>query len=278
MKTLTDIKNSLNKDERERLHKLEAIINSFRKLVVAFSGGVDSTFLLKVSRDILKENVTAVIIRTELHSEKEIHEALLIAEKLSVEYVKIEMNVLEKKKIGNNPRERCYHCKKEIFQRIREYAREQGVENIAEGTNSDDTGAYRPGLKALDELGISSPLRDAGMEKEDIRQISQLLGLETWDKPANPCLATRFPYDTRLTKDALKQVEAAEEFIRALGFKNVRVRSHGDTARIEVDREMIETVAEKKISEKINNKIKEIGFRYATIDLEGFRSGSMDDD
>jgi uncharacterized protein len=277
-KDLSEIKSLINDDDREKLEKLEARIHAFGKLVVAFSGGVDSTFLLKVSRDILKDNVTAIIIRTELHSEKEIDEATLIAEKMGVEYLQIDLKVLEIREIGNNERERCYYCKKDIFKRIGEYAKSRGIEDVADGTNFDDTKVFRPGTKALEELGISSPLKDAGMGKKDIRQISKLLGLDTWEKPANPCLATRFPYNTRLTVDSLKQVENAEEFIRGLGFKNVRVRSHGETARIEVESDMIKRITDEKISATIIGKLKEAGFRYVTIDLEGFRSGSMDDE
>lgn len=276
--SISDIKNLLNNDQREKLRRLEGLINSFERLVVAFSGGVDSTFLLKVSRDTLKENVKAVIIGTELHSESEIIEALSIAEKLDVEYAKINMNVLENNDIKNNVRERCYHCKKEIFKTIGGYARELGIEKIADGTNSDDTGSHRPGMKALEELGISSPLKETGIGKKDIRYISKLLGLETWEKPANPCLATRFPYNTRLTQDAINQVERAEEFIRNLGFKNLRVRCHGETARIEVDREMVRKITDGDIPDKISRKLRETGFRYVTLDLEGFRPGSMDED
>ncbi len=276
--SISDIKNLLDNDQREKFKRLEALINSFDNLAVAFSGGVDSTFLLKVSRDILKEEVTAIVIRTELHPKKEIEEAIHRAEEMGVRRVKIDMNVLGHREIANNARERCYHCKKEIFKRIREYAQNRGIDNVADGTNRDDTASYRPGIKALEELGVSSPLKEAGMGKNDIRQISKILGLETWDRPASPCLATRFPYNTPLTRDALKQVETAEEFIRDLGFKNLRVRCHGETARIETEGEMMQKITGKELSEKIIRKLHETGFRYVTLDLEGFRSGSMDDD
>ncbi len=277
MKTIEDIKEKLNEDEREKLKRLEARITTPGKLVVAFSGGVDSTFLLKAACDILKGDVTAVTIRTELHSGKEISEALLMAESLGVKHVKMEMSVLGSEEIENNLRERCYHCKTKVFTAIQEYAGKNGIKHVADGTNADDTGAHRPGLRALEELNVSSPLKDAGLGKNDIRRMSKLLGLETWEKPANPCLATRFPYGTKLTEDAIRKVDLAEDFIRNLGFKNVRVRSHGDTARIEVDREMIPRISEGELPDKISRKLNETGFRYVTLDLGGFRSGSMDD-
>ena len=262
-----------------KCQKLTKIIENCTKndVVIAFSGGVDSALLLKIVCDYAKEsnvNVYAVTINSVLNAVKEIDFTQQIAKEFGAIHKIIELDPLKDAKIYDNPKNRCYLCKKYMFERICEFAKSVNADCIMDGTNFDDTQTYRPGLKALDESGIISPLVMAEFTKEDVRKLASEYGVSASNKPSTPCLATRFEYGTTLTQDKIKIVEEAEEYIKYLGFYNVRVRVHDSLARVEVDYNDVPKLVENR--ESIINKLKELGFKYITVDLEGFVSGSMD--
>lgn len=246
-------------------------------VVVAFSGGVDSSLLLKMACEAAEKTgkkVYAAVVHTMLHPAGELEAAKEAAAKMGAEPCALYIDELKEAGIENNPEDRCYRCKKHLFQKIRELASEKGTSVILEGTNEDDLHVYRPGIRAVRELKIYSPLADAGFSKEEVRALAGEYGLEASSKPSMPCLATRFPYGARLTYDKLHQADQGEIFLRNLGFKNVRIRVYGDLVRLEIDKkEMGGLIAQK---EKIIEYLKKLGYSYITLDLEGFRSGSMD--
>ncbi|MCI8616047.1 MAG: ATP-dependent sacrificial sulfur transferase LarE [Lachnospiraceae bacterium] len=245
--------------------------------VVAFSGGVDSTLVLKMACGAAQKNgkkVYAATIHTRLHPLKEIEETKDICREIGAEHIILKVDELKEAGIMDNPVNRCYLCKKQIFLKIKEKASELGAGTILEGTNEDDLHVYRPGIKALRELGIVSPLAEAGLCKKEVRTLAAEYGLKTSSKPSAPCLATRFPYGTALDYEKLARVEKGEDYLKALGFQNVRLRIHDDTARIEVDEDAFERLMEHR--KEIIARLKELGYVYITLDLEGFRSGSMD--
>lgn len=245
--------------------------------VVAFSGGVDSTLVLKMACGAAQKNgkkVYAATIHTKLHPLKEIEETKDICREIGAEHIILKVDELKEAGIMDNPVNRCYLCKKQIFLKIKEKASELGAGTILEGTNEDDLHVYRPGIRALRELGIVSPLAEAGLCKKEVRSLAAEYGLKTSSKPSAPCLATRFPYGTALDYEKLARVEKGEDYLKALGFQNVRLRVHGDTARIEVDEDAFGRLTEHR--KEIIACLKELGYVYITLDLEGFRSGSMD--
>lgn len=262
-----------------KAEKLKADINRYTKsdIMVAFSGGVDSSLVLKLACEgarINKKKVYAVTIHTELHPMNDMVIAEKVAKEAGAEHLIINLNELDNGEIINNPENRCYLCKKFIFAKLKKLAEHLDLKIILEGTNDDDFKAYRPGIKALKELGIISPLADSRMAKEDIRKMAAEYGISVATRPAAPCLATRFPYGTRLSFEKIKKVEEAEEYLKSLGAANVRVRVHGDIARIEVEQQEIEDLLKRRSD--IVRRLKKIGYEYITLDLEGFRSGSMD--
>lgn len=264
---------------REKCEKLSAIMDDYTRenVVLAFSGGVDSTLLLRLAADSAKKNGTevhAVTLHTMLHPVREASEARRLAESMGVHFHIIEIDELNSAGIIDNPVDRCYRCKSTLFAKLKELAEELGIRQVMEGTNEDDLHVYRPGIKALGELGILSPLAEAQMSKADVRSLSAEFGLSVSDKPSTPCLATRFPYGAHLSYDELRLVEQAETYIRDLGIRNVRVRVHEDIARIEVDADAMLMVLEHRAD--VTDYLKKLGYDYITIDLEGFRSGSMD--
>ena len=257
----------------EKLDRLREYLSNFDKLCVAYSGGVDSDLLMNVAYEVLKDNAIAVIGDGVMLSRKDLEDAENLARKTGIKYYVVKVDVFSVREIRFNDRKRCYYCKKNIMGEIIKKANELGFNTIADGKNSDDGKVYRPGAEAARELGIVSPLYEAGMTKQDIRQAARELGLETWNKPSNSCLATRFPYDTELTAENFAKVEGAELLIAQKGIPSGRVRMHGDIARIEVPEDRFnELISDRKLIEDIKN----FGFRYVTLDLEGFRSGSMD--
>lgn len=262
---------------QKKFENLKDALRNMGKVLVAYSGGVDSTFLLRVARDVLGDNVLAVIASSETYPEKEQKEALSIAESMHVRYKVIRTKELDDPNFKNNPPERCYFCKKELFSRLKEIAKEEKIPYICDGSNFEDTFDFRPGSKAAEELGVHSPLKEALLGKREIRILSKGLGLPTWNKPAMACLSSRFPYFTPIEKESLRQVDLAEEYLRTKGFSQLRVRHHGQMARIEIDPGDFSLVMEKNTREEIVENLKKMGYLYVTLDLAGYRTGSMNE-
>ena len=264
-------------EEKESL--LKKAIDKYTKedIIVAFSGGADSSLLLKLACDSARVNGTkvyAITVQTMLHPAADLVIAARVAEEARAVHEVIEIDELRETRIEDNPIDRCYRCKKGIFGKIKERAEELDIRYILEGTNEDDLHQYRPGIKALKELGILSPLAESGMTKKEVRALAAGLSISVAERPASPCLVTRLPYGEHITYGLLKKIENGEEYIRGLGYYNVRLRIHRDIVRIEIDEKDIgKFVSERK---KIVNFMKKLGFLYVTVDLEGFRSGSMD--
>ncbi|HRZ86619.1 MAG TPA: ATP-dependent sacrificial sulfur transferase LarE [bacterium] len=261
----------------EKYAKLQASIAETGSLLVAYSGGLDSTFLLRVAHDILGDKVLAVTARSSTYPEREYNEAAAYAKAIGARHVVITSEELDIPGFSENPKDRCYYCKKELFTKLRAIADEHGIARIADGSNVDDLGDYRPGRTAARECAVRSPLADAGLTKMEIRQLSKQLGLATWDKPSFACLSSRVPYGDRITPDKLRMIDEAEAFLIAAGFRQVRVRHHGDTARIEVPKQDIVRMLDDGMRSRVVEKLKGLGFAYITIDLEGYRTGSMNE-
>lgn len=257
--------------------RLKAILAGMDGALVAFSGGVDSTLLLKAAVDVLGDKVLAVIATSETYPGREIAAAKVLARRLGVRPRVIKTRELENPEFAANPPERCYHCKRELFGTLVAMAREAGLPFVLDGSNTDDTGDFRPGAKAGRELGVRSPLREAGLSKADIRAVSRTLGLPTWNKPSMACLASRFPYGTSIRPAGLKQVGAAEDLLRRLGFGQLRVRHHGTVARIEVPPAELGRAVKPAMAARIVAGLKKLGYRYITLDLEGYRTGSLNE-
>lgn len=257
------------------LKKIEEFINAIAEdgICVAFSGGVDSTLLLKVAADTGKR-VHAVMFNTQLHPCGDQEDARRIASEIGVDITVMDIDEFSNPQILKNPVDRCYICKQMLFTKLKDFACENGYHKIIDGTNADDHKEYRPGIKALSELGIVSPLAELGINKAEIRSCAKALGLKVHNKPSAPCMATRFPYNTDITREILEKVEIAENFLKSLDLSVCRLRVHGDTARIEVTEDNFEIVIKNK--KIITEKFKALDFAYVTLDLEGFRSGSMD--
>lgn len=261
----------------DKLDRLKCILQGYGSVLVAFSGGVDSSLLLKVAADTLPGRVVAFTEDSPLHQSWELDESRTLAESLGIRQMVVTSTELGNPAFAANPPDRCYICKKDIFSRAVETAKELGLAQVVDGSNQDDLGEYRPGRKALEELEIRSPLVEAGFTKADIRAASKTLGLSSWNRQSLACLASRFPYDTTITVERLRQVESCETFLRREGFSVFRVRCHGDTARIEVAGDEMDRLIRSPLKERVVAHFKGAGFRYVTIDIEGFRSGSMDE-
>jgi len=256
--------------------RLEAVIRSRPRAVVAFSGGVDSTLLLRVCRDVLgRENVVAVTGVSPTYTAEELRTARRVARGLGVEHVLIETDELASAAFAANPADRCYHCKGELFDRILALAAARGIDMVYDATNTDDLSDYRPGRRATEERGVTSPLFLAGLAKKDIRRLSKKLGLPSWDKPANPCLASRVPYGTPITLETLDRIRAGEKFIRGLGFAVVRLRHHDRLARIEVPAVDFARLMKPATARRIAGKLRSLGYLWIALDIEGFRTGSL---
>ncbi len=244
-------------------------------VLVAFSGGVDSTFLVAVAFEVLGDRVVAMTATSPTYPEHEFREAVTLAGQTGVRQVVVESNELEIPGFADNPRDRCYHCKKELFTLCRAKADELGLAWVADGSNTDDLGDYRPGRRAAGELAVRSPLLEAGLGKEEIRALSRAMGLPTWDKQPFACLSSRFPYGTAITPERLGMVGAGEDFLRERGFRVYRVRYHGETARIELAPEDMGRLVDPALRSQVVGAFKEAGFKYVALDLEGYRTGSM---
>lgn len=262
-------------DKEARLH---ALLRGFGRVAIGFSGGVDSTLLLRVAVDVLgSENVLAVIADTPSLPRSEYAEALRLAEGMGVAPLVVNPGELSDPAYASNPADRCYFCKKHLFRRIAEVAAAKGVGTVLDGNNADDAGDYRPGRRAARELDVKSPLLEAGMTKAEIRALSRQAGLPTADKPAMACLASRIPYGTPVTAGVLAQVERAEAVLREAGLNQCRVRHHGEVARIEVPPEMLIRVVGDGVRERVVAGVKAAGYRFVTLDLQGYRTGSLNE-
>lgn len=263
----------------EKCEPLFRILDKLTKenTAVAFSGGVDSSLLLKLACLRAKKQGTyvyAIAAHTELHPSGDLEIAKRVAEESGAAFTVLKLQELKEADIVNNPVDRCYRCKKLLFKEIKRKAEELGAKVLIEGTNLDDTKVYRPGLKAIEELGIKSPLKDAGFTKEQVRKLAAAYDISVADRPSTPCLATRFPYGAVLSPEKMKKVEQGEIFLKELGLYNVRLRVHGETARIEVDEKDMPKLLESR--KEVVEFLKGLGYWYITLDMEGFRSGSMD--
>ena len=265
---------------KAKYKKLKAVILDLKKVLVAFSGGVDSTFLLKTARDLLgNDNVLAVSAISATMSLQEQHDAQLYAEAFGVNHLMIETGELDIPEFVQNPPNKCYICKKHRFGCLVKIAREKKINVVVDGENADDHLDFRPGSQAAKELGVRSPLREAGLTKKEIRSLSQEFGLPSWNKPSFACLASRIPYHELITVEKLRQVDESEEFLRKLGFlPQLRVRHYGNTARIELDDKDFRKLIQDNFRAKIIEYFKSLGFEFVTIDLEGYNMGSLNRD
>ena len=261
----------------EKLERLRAGLREMGSAAVAFSGGVDSTLLLKVAADTLGDKAVAVTARAEIYPEAELRLAAQVARDIGVRHVFVDVDPLALEVFVANPPDRCYHCKRAVFGTIRQKADELGIEHVADGTNADDASDWRPGARAVAELSVSSPLKEAGLTKADIRALSRQMGLPTADLPSRACLASRFPYGSRITREELTQVGLAEEALEAMGFVGLRVRHHAAIARVELRPEDIARAAQPEVRERIVEALKALGYAYVALDLEGYRTGSLNE-
>jgi len=257
----------------EKYINLIQCLKDMKKVILAFSGGVDSTFLLKAAKEALGDNFKAVTIQSPYIPKWEIEEAKQLVAELGVAFEILEAPIIDE--IRNNPENRCYLCKKAVFSQIKAIAQREGYPYVIDGTNFDDISDYRPGLKALKELDIKSPLLECQLSKQEIRSLSKDLGLTTWDKPPYACLLTRIPYGNVLKEEDFIKIEKAEKYMMDRGFRAIRVRCHEDLARIEVDKKDRGKLLNEDLLDEISDKFKEFGFRYVTLDLEGYRVGSF---
>jgi uncharacterized protein len=263
---------------QDKYKKLQEIIKAMGSVVIGFSGGVDSTLLAKVAHDILQDKAIAVIGKSETYPEDELNEAIKLAETIGIKYKIVDTKETDNIKFSENPPDRCYYCKTELFSKLKEIAIEEKIEWIADGTNVDDLGDYRPGLIAVKENNVRSPLLEAGLTKKEIRELSRILGLPTWDKPSFACLSSRFPYGLPIDREKLKKIDKAESFLRRSGLRIVRVRYIDEnTIRIETGKEEFKKFFDDEFRIKVVKELKNLGFIYITLDLEGYRTGSMNE-
>lgn len=261
----------------DKKEKLEKLLESYKRVAVAFSSGVDSTYLLKMAQKVLGENVIAVTASSCSFPKRELEEAKTFCRENGIRHIVVESEELDIDGFRQNPKNRCYLCKHELFEKILSIAKENGIETVVEASNTDDDGDYRPGLVAVKELGIESPLRHVGLSKKEIREYSKELGLPTWNKQSFACLSSRFVYGETISEEKLAMVDQAEQLLLDMGFHQLRVRIHDKLARIEVQPSEFEKIMQEENRTKIFHKLKQYGFTYVTLDLQGYRTGSMNE-
>jgi uncharacterized protein len=260
-----------------KLDRMREIFAPMRSVIVAFSGGVDSTFVLKVAYDTIGDRVLALTTTSPTMPDEDRESALAMAQVIGARHLIVESNELEIPGYSANPLNRCYLCKHNLFTVCEAKAAELGIDNIVDGLNLDDLHDYRPGMQAASEKRVRHPLVEAELSKAEIRELSRAMRLPTWDRPASPCLSSRFPYGTEITVEGLAKVAAGERILHAMGFKVARVRFHGEVARLELERSEMERIFETQIRDAVDREFKKIGFRFVAIDLKGFRSGSLNE-
>jgi uncharacterized protein len=256
---------------------LKSLIREMQLAVLAFSGGVDSSLLLRAASEVLGPHLIAVTAVSETYPPFELVAAKVFASSLGVTHRIIRTEELEREEFARNSPERCYFCKRELFGKLRQIADIEGIRFILDGSITDDLKDHRPGRRAAREFSVRSPLTEAGFSKSEVRELARTLGLNVWDKPSLACLSSRIPYGTRITPQILQTIQTAEDHLRVLGFRQVRVRHHGDTARIEIDREDFGRLLSEDIARRITSDLKQLGFTYVCLDLEGYRTGSMNE-
>lgn len=267
----------LQTEIKEKLHNLKNMLAEMKSAVIAYSGGVDSTFLIKVAYDVLDGKALAITATSPTYPDSEIEDAIRFAKEIGIRHIVVQSNEMDNPNFVSNPSDRCYFCKTELFSICLDYAKREGISVILDGTNADDENDYRPGRKAAKKLQVISPLKEVGLTKEEIRLLSREMGLRSWNKPSFACLSSRFPYGTRITPERLQMVGEAEKFLRSLGFRIFRVRYHNEIARLELGNDEYNKIQNEEIKRKIVERLKSLGFIYITLDLEGYRTGSMNE-